>query len=119
MSEPGPKMTAAFANRDHRAEIVERLYDVAVDPIRLEQLLDIWEVRAAPLRVGQLDLALVPDAPEIEARVARATVFLDRLEATEGKGAPRSGLAADRGVQPCGKYRLGRDRRWALCRSAV
>ena len=84
MSEPGPKMTAAFANRDHRAEIVERLYDVAVDPIRLEQLLDIWEVRAAPLRVGQLDLALVPDAPEIEARVARATVFLDRLKAVGG-----------------------------------
>ena len=67
---------------------------MAVDPIRLEQLVDIWEVRAAPLRVGPLDLAIVPDDPEIEALVARATVFLDRLKATGGQDVPRFGLAA-------------------------
>ena len=42
--------SASFADRDHRAEIVERLYDVALDPIRLEELLEVWEDRAAPLR---------------------------------------------------------------------
>ncbi|OZA08671.1 MAG: hypothetical protein B7Y02_12440, partial [Rhodobacterales bacterium 17-64-5] len=80
MTDPGQKISAALADRDHRAEIVERLYDVAVDPIRLEELLDIWEVRAAPLRVGAVDRAIPLEDPEIEAHVARATVFLDRLE---------------------------------------
>lgn len=93
MTEPGQKITAAFADRDHRAEIVERLYDVAVDPIRLEELLDLWEVRAAPLRVGMVDRAIPLEDPEIEAHVARATVFLDRLEATAGQVGQRSVLA--------------------------
>ena len=72
---------------------------MAVDPIRLEQLVDIWGVRAAPLRLGPLDLAIVPDAPEIEARVARATVFLDRLEATGGH-AVRASVWPLSSVQP-------------------
>jgi len=72
---------------------VERLYDVAVDPIRLEELLDIWEVRAAPLRVGAVDRAIPLEDPEIEAHVARATVFLDRLEAMAGQVGQRSVLA--------------------------
>lgn len=86
--------SAALADRDHRAEIVERLYDVAVDPIRLEELLEVWEDRAAPLRNSAIEL----DDPEIEAHLARATVFLARYEAglpDEGsrsvlEGIPRS-----------------------------
>ena len=93
MTDPAPKLTAALADRDHRAEIVERLYDVAVDPIRLEELLDVWEVRAAPLRVGPVDRAIALEDAEIEAHVARATVFLDRLDATEGQVGQRSVLA--------------------------
>jgi pimeloyl-ACP methyl ester carboxylesterase/DNA-binding CsgD family transcriptional regulator len=89
MTEPRPSTTsAAFADRDHRAEIVERLYDVAVDPIRLEQLLEVWEGRAAPLR----DAAIPLDDPEIEAHLGRATVFLDRYEAAQDNGAQRSVL---------------------------
>jgi pimeloyl-ACP methyl ester carboxylesterase/DNA-binding CsgD family transcriptional regulator len=80
---------AAFADRDHRAEIVERLYDVAVDPIRLEELLEVWEGRAAPLR----DAAIPLEDPEIEAHMARAKVFLDRYEAAQGEAGPRSPLA--------------------------
>lgn len=83
----------ALSDRDHRAEIVERLYDVAVDPIRLEDLLEIWEGRAAPLRLAPVDPDAALDDPEIEAHVARATVFLDRLEATAGLEGQRSALA--------------------------
>ena len=80
--------SASFADRDHRAEIVERLYDVALDPIRLEELLEVWEDRAAPLR----DSAIPLEDPEIEAHMARATVFLDRYEAAQGGEAKRSVL---------------------------
>jgi pimeloyl-ACP methyl ester carboxylesterase/DNA-binding CsgD family transcriptional regulator len=78
MTQSRPTTTsAAFADRDHRAEIVDRLYDVAVDPIRLEELLTVWEDRAAPLRKSAMPL----DDPEIEAHLGRASVFLDRYEA--------------------------------------
>ncbi len=90
MTESRPTATsAAFADRDHRAEIVERLYDVAVDPIRLEELLDVWEGRAAPLR----DSAIPLDDPEIESHLRRATVFLDRYDAAQHDGGQRSVLA--------------------------
>lgn len=90
MSESRPSSaSAALADRDHRAEIVERLYDVAVDPIRLEELLEAWEGRAAPLR----DAAIPLEDPEIEAHMARAKVFLDRYEAAQGEAVPRSPLA--------------------------
>ena len=90
MTESRPSnVSAAFADRDHRAEIVERLYDVAVDPIRLEELLEVWEGRAAPLR----DAAIPLEDPEIEAHMARATVFLDRYEAAQGEEPARSPLA--------------------------
>jgi pimeloyl-ACP methyl ester carboxylesterase/DNA-binding CsgD family transcriptional regulator len=84
-----PTASAALADRDHRAEIVERLYDVAVDPIRLEELLEVWEDRAAPLR----DSAIPLEDPEIEAHLRRATVFLDRYDATQDAGVQRSVLA--------------------------
>ncbi len=89
MTESRPNTTtASLADRDHRAEIVERLYDVAVDPIRLEELLEVWEGRAAPLR----DSAIPLEDPEIEAHMARATVFLDRYEAAGAVPEPRSVL---------------------------
>lgn len=81
MTERGPRHdTAQLVERDHRAEIVDRLYDVALDPIRLEDLLEVWEGRAAPLRVGPVESAIPLDDPEIEAHLSRATVFLDRLD---------------------------------------
>jgi pimeloyl-ACP methyl ester carboxylesterase/DNA-binding CsgD family transcriptional regulator len=90
MTESRPSTArAALADRDHRAEIVERLYDVAVDPIRLEELMVVWEGRAAPLR----DAAIQLEDPEIEAHMARAKVFLDRYEAAQGEAGPRSPLA--------------------------
>lgn len=66
-----------------RAQIVDRLYEVALDPIRLEDLLEVWECHVAPHRAGRA--APIEDA-EIEAHLARATVFLDRFEATRQGG---------------------------------
>jgi pimeloyl-ACP methyl ester carboxylesterase/DNA-binding CsgD family transcriptional regulator len=85
--------SAAFADSGQRAEIVDRLYDVALDPIRLEDLLDVWEGRAAPLRSGPVEQAVLLEDPEIEAHMRRATVFLDRFEAMQKEGGYRSVLA--------------------------
>ena len=91
MTEITPRQQSAeLAERDHKAEIVDRLYDVALDPIRLEELLEVWEGRAAPLRVGLTNSAIPLDDPEIEAHMQRATVFLDRFEATRDDGGYRS-----------------------------
>lgn len=84
-SSPQPR-TAALADRDHKAEIVDRLYDVALDPIRLEHLLDVWEGSVAPLRVGGPDKAIPLEDPEIEAHMARAQIFLDRMQLAEAAG---------------------------------
>lgn len=93
MTERGPgRQTVEIAQRDHKAEIVDRLYEVALDPIRLEDLLEVWEGHTAPLRVGPVDQAMVLDDPEIEAHMRRATVFLDRFEATRQDGGYRSVL---------------------------
>jgi len=80
------------AARDHRAEIVDRLYDVALDPIRLEDLLEVWEGRAAPLRRLQGETGALPDDREFEAHMQRARVFLDRFEATRDSAGYRSVL---------------------------
>ncbi len=75
-----------------RAQIVDRLYEVALDPVRLEDLLEVWEGQAAPHRAAQTERALPLEDAEIEAHLARATVFLDRFEATRPQAAGRSVL---------------------------
>lgn len=76
MSPPPP------VNRQHKAEIIDRLYDVAVDPIRFEDLVDVWEGRIGPLRKSASDVRPALDDSEIEGHFARASLFLDRFEAT-------------------------------------
>ncbi|MEH7827597.1 LuxR C-terminal-related transcriptional regulator [Gemmobacter denitrificans] len=81
--------SAQIADGDQKAEIVDRLYEVALDPIRLEELLEVWEGRAAALRVGSLDQAVQLDDPELDTHVSRARIFLDRYEATRAEGGYR------------------------------
>lgn len=81
--------SARFSERDQKAEIVDRLYEVALDPIRLEDLLVVWEERVSQLRQGPVDRAIELDDPEIDAHVSRARVFLDRYEATRSAGGLR------------------------------
>lgn len=85
---PVPSPAAAFVEREHKAEIVDRIYDVAIDPVRLEELLDVWEGRAAPLRHENGEL----DDPDIAPHLDRAWVFLDRYIPAQAEGGYRSVL---------------------------
>jgi pimeloyl-ACP methyl ester carboxylesterase/DNA-binding CsgD family transcriptional regulator/PAS domain-containing protein len=87
-----PPRSAQFAEREHKAEIVDRIYDVAIDPVRLEDLLDAWEGRAAPLRAGSGSAVTTLDDPDIAAHLDRAWVFLDRYQPADPRGRFRSVL---------------------------
>lgn len=82
----------AIVGHEHRAEIVDKLYDVALDPIRLEALVDIWEGHIGPKRLDSVDNIVPMDDPEIEVHLHRASIFLDRYEATRSDGGYRSVL---------------------------
>jgi pimeloyl-ACP methyl ester carboxylesterase/DNA-binding CsgD family transcriptional regulator len=92
MKEDRPHTAARLVAREDKAEIVDRLYDVALDPIRLEDLVDVWEGRVGPMRVGPVETATRLEDPEIDAHTARARVFLDRLDASWDAGDTRSVL---------------------------
>lgn len=77
-----PDEMPPFIGREDKAEIVDRLYEVALDPIRLEDLLEVWEDRVSAHRTGHSQAVVTLEDPEIEAHLRRATVFLDRFEAT-------------------------------------
>ena len=87
------KATAQLVERDQKAQIIDRLYDVAMDPVRLEDLLDVWEGSVAALRVGPVETAIELDDPDLAAHLLRASVFLDRTEATLHEPSHRSVLA--------------------------
>lgn len=78
-----PEDSQPFIGREDKAEIVDRLYEVALDPIRLEDLLEVWEGRVAVHRSGHSQAVVTLEDAEIETHLRRATVFLDRFEATQ------------------------------------
>lgn len=74
----------AKAKSTQKVELIDHIYDVALDPIRYEQLLDAWEQKMAPLRHskgGGTGKGTVE--PDIIAHAARASEFLDRLKLPE------------------------------------
>lgn len=73
---------AADLASDHKAQIIDGIYEVAVDPARYETLVDLWESRIAPLRFDDGDK--FSDA-EIEQHAARARLFLDRFDEAAGR----------------------------------
>ncbi|KNG92522.1 helix-turn-helix domain-containing protein [Pseudaestuariivita atlantica] len=80
-------MTAKASQRDGGDadidDLIGRVYDVALDPSRYEDLLDKWESTVAPLRQAQ-DATLLLDEPGIVGHFERADAVL------EGMGAKRS-----------------------------
>lgn len=75
---------------DEKAEIIDGIYEVAVDPARYEALLDIWETKMAPLRAsGERKFK---DA-EIEQHAARAWLFLDRYDQANARSGVHAALA--------------------------
>lgn len=73
--------TCRMDEEDNRSEIIERIYDVVVDPLRYEAMLDVWERRLSALRLRADDEAVLPigDDPGIDAHLNRADVFIQRL----------------------------------------
>jgi pimeloyl-ACP methyl ester carboxylesterase/DNA-binding NarL/FixJ family response regulator len=77
------------ADPSQKAEIIDHIYDVALDPERYEQLLDAWEKRMHPLRGTQAQFG--PDAgqsdeySEFAVHARRAGDFLDRLREPDGE----------------------------------
>ena len=69
-----------------KAEIIDHIYDVALDPARYEELLDIWEKRVGPLR-QLLDNGLPDDGlssdPDLVLHARRASEFLGRMREPE------------------------------------
>ncbi|MEM7642228.1 MAG: hypothetical protein AAF366_06830, partial [Pseudomonadota bacterium] len=64
--------------RASRADLIGHLYDVALDPARYEELLDVWEARIGKTRPAGIDQGRVFTDPEIEAHFERADLVLDR-----------------------------------------
>ncbi len=74
---------------NEKAELIDGLYDVAIDPTRFQYLLDIWENRLAPLR-GSLDDDLSDE--DLSHHAARAVLFLERYERSGARSSLTSAL---------------------------
>lgn len=75
-----------------RAEIIDRLYDVALDPAALRDLAETWERHLRAVSPDTQSPVGTHDA-EIEAHLVRATAFLGRLSMTRPDRSSRSVLA--------------------------
>lgn len=93
MGERADSLLQEGPDRGQRALIIDRLYDVALDPIRLKDLLELWEAHIAgwSLLGGGTPGAL--DDPEIDLHLARASVFLQRFDTARGEVGYRALLA--------------------------
>lgn len=67
------------------SELVERLYDVAIDPMRIEDLMEAWEGHAFG----------APAHPSLDGHVSRAQIFLDRYDMQRGRGGQHHLLGDD------------------------
>jgi len=73
--------TASGVGQSDKLEIIDRIYQVAIEPERYEDLLDIWEERLGPSR-GAADggIQLLMRDAELESHMARAASVLDHLD---------------------------------------
>lgn len=65
---------------DDRDQVISRIYDVALDPARFEELVDGWERSVPTLKLAGegIDLGPLLDAAELVDHVQRADAFLDQ-----------------------------------------
>ena len=80
-------------------EVIDRLYEVAVDPGRYEELLDQWETLISPYRREKgdtlgLDTPIALTAIDFESHFRRASDVLDRLAASTPPDASSRGPLA-------------------------
>jgi len=75
------KPTHIALHDDARDQVIDRLYDVALDPARYGALVDHWEDLIAPLRKDAGDGAFTLNDDLIQGHFDRASKFLDRWAA--------------------------------------
>ena len=74
----------AASDKDDVSDIIDRIYDVAVDPVRFEEMLDRWEARlAAQRRAADQGGGEAGDA-ELEPHLRRAATVLSQVFRDEG-----------------------------------
>ena len=75
-----------MGTQDPTTEIIDRIYDVAVDPERYEAMLDVWERHLSVLRreAEAGARAHIANDAAMQAHVDRAGIFLQRLYETKG-----------------------------------
>lgn len=82
--EHEPGNAAKGVGQSDKLEIIDRIYQVAIEPERYEDLVDIWEERLGPERGlrGAADegLHLLMRDAELENHLARAASVLDHLD---------------------------------------
>lgn len=69
-----------------RSSIIDHIYDVAVDPVRYEAMLDVWEKRLSKMRLTadrRSETGPIVSDEDIETHLRRAEVFLQRLHDNE------------------------------------
>lgn len=80
MSEDSAKLNSG-TSAEVRDEVIDRLYEVAMDPSRYEELLDHWESMIQPLRKGANGTLVDIDLnAEFSSHFSRADKFLDQMD---------------------------------------
>ncbi|MBL4810859.1 MAG: helix-turn-helix transcriptional regulator [Rhodobacteraceae bacterium] len=92
-----------FTSEEMTEEVINRLYEVVVDPMRYEDLLDRWEEL---MRAGSLLPGDAPDLSAVANHVQRAGQALDRVISESGTDAP--GAVLDK-IGNAAAFALGRD----------
>jgi pimeloyl-ACP methyl ester carboxylesterase/DNA-binding CsgD family transcriptional regulator len=73
--------TGKSVSPEIRDDVIEHLYEVAMDPLRYEDLLDRWESMIKPIRKGANGTLVNSDLnAEFAAHFTRAAKFLEHLE---------------------------------------
>ncbi len=96
-----------------REDVIEHLYEVAMDPMRYEEWLDRWESMIKPIRKGANGSLVDSDiSAEFSSHFERAGKFLNKFEATEH---PRGPLSH---IEKTAAFLIGKDLRFAEVNAA-
>ena len=107
-AKPPPGTTGQGNPNILAQEVIDRLYEVAIDPARFEELLDQWETMISPYRRAQgLDTPIALTAIDFESHFRRASRVLDGLStANPDDGSPKNMVAR---FDTAASFTIGRD----------
>lgn len=100
-----------------RDEVLDRIYDVALDPSRLPELLEVWQSYLAGDLSADFIRAAEFNVPDLEPHLKRATAFLDRFEQAQDRD--RGGSVLDAFPRTAGFLGDGGDRLKSVNAAAV